>query len=202
MLFFSSSLSLHVLIPQKVDMLLLLPGGPNEVAVGSETFLGSILPPVALLEHTLDNGVVVAGPHVELLGLVDLALTFPGVLCRSVAAHVSLYHALRDIIGSEDGLMQHTLHLDFHVEYELSTVEELSQGRLGVKLPRNLYIDLLGNLLQLSDAIVFDKSVGRGAIQRVRLVGRRDSHRVLIVLEDEPDDVVDCIDSLVDPMGF
>lgn len=42
-------LFLHVV--EKVNVLLLLPGRPDEVAVGGETFLAPVLPPVSLFEH-------------------------------------------------------------------------------------------------------------------------------------------------------
>lgn len=48
--------------------------------------------------------------------------------------------------------MKQVLHLDFHVEDELTAVEELPQTGLRVKLlPWDVYIDLFGDFLKLSD---------------------------------------------------
>ena len=53
-------------------MLLLLPGRPDEVAIRTEALLAPVLPPVALLQHRLDDRVVVARADPEFLGDVDL----------------------------------------------------------------------------------------------------------------------------------
>ena len=63
-------------------MLLLLPRGPDEVAVCAKILLGTILPPVPLFQDTFDDGEVVSCAHVELFGLVNVFVVF-----RSLAIH-------------------------------------------------------------------------------------------------------------------
>ena len=55
-------------------MLLLFPSCPDEITIGGEGLLCTILPPVALLKHAFHDGEVVAGTHVELLRLIDLVV--------------------------------------------------------------------------------------------------------------------------------
>ena len=52
--------------------------------------------------------------------------------------------------------MKQVLHLDLHVKDELTAVEELPQTGLRVKLfSWDVYIDLFGDFLKLSDPGIF-----------------------------------------------
>ena len=193
-------LLLFIDVAEEVDVLLLLPRGPDEVAVCREALLAPVLPPVPLLEHRLDDREVVAGPDPEFLGNVDLAFFFTVTVAASIviSSHVLLNDALGELIGRQDRPMEQVLHLDLQVEDELPAVKELAQGLLRVELLGDLDVDLLGNLLQLLDARIFDEPVPSGPAQRVCVVGGGDGEGVLVVLEDEADDVVDRVDRLVD----
>ena len=98
--------------------------------------------------------------------------------------------------------MKQVLHLDLHVEDELSAVEELPQAGLRVKLlSRDIYIDLFSDFLKLSDPCVLHEAVGWGAVEPARrhAVRRgRDRQRVFAVLEDQADYIVDRVDGFVD----
>ena len=186
---------------EEVDMLLLLPRGPDEVDIRAETLFGAVLPPVTLLEHALHNGEVVARADIELLRLVNLIFFLSAGAPRHeslVPAHVCLDQLLREVVCLQDRLVQQVLHLNLHIQDELPTVEELSEARLRVKLFGDGNVDLLGDLLELYDSVLFHEAVGRRAIQRTRIVSGCDGLRVLVVLEDEADDVVDRVDGLVD----
>ena len=111
-------------------MLLLLPAGPQKVAIGCETLLRAVLPPVALLKDRLYDGEVVPVADPELLCLVYLALVGALGPCRHrrIATHVRLDHALGQPVGRKDGFMQQILHFYLDVEDELAAVEEFAKG--------------------------------------------------------------------------
>ena len=67
-------LPLSIDLSEVVDMLLLLPSCPDEVTVSCKALFAAVLPPVALLKHTLHDWVVVAGAYKELLRLVHILL--------------------------------------------------------------------------------------------------------------------------------
>ena len=67
-------LLLVVDVRQVVDVLLLLPSCPDEVTIRGKALFRAVLPPVTLLKHALNDRIVVAMAHPELLSLVDLAL--------------------------------------------------------------------------------------------------------------------------------
>ena len=99
--------------------------------------------------------------------------------------------------------MKQILHLDLNIQYELPAVEKLAKGGFRVEFPRYNDIDLLRDFLQLNDAVLFHKTVGGWAIQStIVVVGGRDRQRILAVFENEPNDVVNCIDRLVDLVVF
>ena len=91
--------------------------------------------------------------------------------------------------------MQHVVHLDLHVEDELSREEVLAKGRLGVKLLRDVDPNLLGYLGDLLDLGFIYKSVA--ATEGTLAHGGGQGHGVLAILEDQTDDVVDSVHSLV-----
>ena len=111
-------------------MLLLLPAGPQKVAIGCETLLRAVLPPVALLKDRLYDGEVVPVADPELLCLVYLALVGALGPCRHrrIATHVRLDNALGQPVGRKDGFMQQILHFYLDVEDELAAVEEFAKG--------------------------------------------------------------------------
>jgi len=77
-------------------------------------------------------------------------------------------------------------------------VEKLSQRLLRVEFLRDLDVDLFCDFLKLLNTCVFNQAISRWATKRACVVGGCDCERVFIVLEYEPDDVVDRVDSLVD----
>ena len=115
----------------------------------------------------------------------------------ALTVHVCIDHALWKVVSREDCLMQQVLHLDLHCQDELSAVEEFPEGGLRVEFLGNNDVDLLGNLLELANLVILHQPVSGRTSQGVGVVGGCDGKGVLIVLENEPDDVVDNVDRLV-----
>lgn len=77
-------------------------------------------------------------------------------------------------------------------------MEKFSQRLLRVKLFRNLNIDLFGDFVKLCYASVFNQPVAAWATKCARLIRRRrDCQRVFVILEDQPDDIIDRFNGFV-----